>query len=77
MKVELSSKISSQCLLVEYIAHHCNADHPANKIMQDFYHSLGRDSKNHIPAILGLTASPITSKKSGGLEYVLEFRIPP
>lgn len=55
-------------LLID-IAHHCMRRHPANKIMQDFYHpalaKLGRDA---VPRILGLTASPV--KKSSHYELL-------
>lgn len=50
-------------------AHHCMRRHPANKIMQDFYHptrlELGSD---FVPLILGLTASPIVRSKHQELQ---------
>jgi len=39
--------------------------------MQDFYHPLLRDEgKEHIPHILGISASPIVNSKPRGLQYV-------
>ncbi|ETN39978.1 uncharacterized protein HMPREF1541_04253 [Cyphellophora europaea CBS 101466] len=57
-------KLETLSLLVfDEEAHHCVRKHPANAIMQRFYHprrmKLGFDS---VPHILGLTASPIQSK---------------
>lgn len=43
-------------------AHHCVNYHPANRIMQDFYHHRLRE-RLEIPAILGLTASPVVRAK--------------
>lgn len=41
-------------------AHHCNGNHPANLIMQHFYHYEKRDrGANGVPHILGLSASPV------------------
>ncbi|PLN79643.1 ATP-dependent helicase dcl2-1 [Aspergillus taichungensis] len=63
-------RITELGLIVFDEAHHCMRRHPANKIMQDFYHptlaKLGRDS---VPRILGLTASPV--KKSSRRELLL------
>ena len=45
------------CLLT---AHHCMRRHPANKIMQDFYHpALDKYGLDAVPKVLGLTASPV------------------
>jgi ERCC4-related helicase/dsRNA-specific ribonuclease len=50
-------------LLVIDEAHHCVADHPSNKTMRRFYHELRRtNSTTELPCILGMTASPITTK---------------
>ncbi|KAI4146772.1 MAG: hypothetical protein L6R39_003331, partial [Caloplaca ligustica] len=49
-------------------AHHCIADHPASRILRDFYHPHLAASSDHIPAILGLTASPVVNSKVGKLE---------
>ncbi|KAI5791751.1 hypothetical protein DFH27DRAFT_199315 [Peziza echinospora] len=52
------------CLIVFDEAHHCIYSHPANKIMQGFYHPARyRDEK--VPVIMGLTASPLFN---GGVE---------
>ncbi|PYH87763.1 dicer-like protein 2-1 [Aspergillus ellipticus CBS 707.79] len=41
-------------------AHHCMRRHPANKIMQDFYHpAVAAYGPDAVPKILGLTASPV------------------
>ncbi|PYI00762.1 ATP-dependent helicase dcl2-1 [Aspergillus sclerotiicarbonarius CBS 121057] len=53
-------KITQLGLMVFDEAHHCMRRHPANKIMQDFYHpALARHGPNAVPKILGLTASPV------------------
>lgn len=61
--------MKSIALLVFDEAHHCTLDHPANRILQNFYHPLKRDSPQDIPYILGLTASPVTSVKENSLQY--------
>lgn len=53
---------SSQLTPVQ--AHHCNKRHPANLIMQDFYHVHKRDNGvSCVPHILGLSASPVRGSK--------------
>lgn len=53
-------------------AHHCNGKHPANLIMQGFYHPEKRDKgPNNIPHILGLSASPVRRSKLQEIQYVL------
>ncbi|KAF7586490.1 Dicer-like protein 2 [Aspergillus hancockii] len=53
-------KISQLGLVIFDEAHHCMRQHPANKIMQHFYHPWVRKyGKDSVPRILGLTASPI------------------
>jgi ERCC4-related helicase len=54
-------------LLVFDEAHHCTGNHPAARILQQFYHP-ERLAGKVVPHILGLTASPISNEKSGGLE---------
>ncbi len=54
------------------IAHHCKDEHPANRIMRDFYHTTESNSR---PGILGLTASPQTKGKNGEMEYALTHRM--
>ena len=55
-------------LLVFDEAHHCARGHPANKIMQNFYHAMRRDGQQELPSILGLTASPVVRNKGEGLQ---------
>ncbi|RPB23077.1 hypothetical protein L211DRAFT_850096 [Terfezia boudieri ATCC MYA-4762] len=45
-------------LIVFDEAHHCIYDHPANRIMKNFYHPRVEHDE-YLPAILGLTASPL------------------
>ncbi|XRM45659.1 Dicer-like protein 2 [Aspergillus tubingensis] len=53
-------KITQLGLMIFDEAHHCMRRHPANKIMQDFYHpALERHGAEAVPKILGLTASPV------------------
>lgn len=45
------------------LAHHCMKSHPANCIMQDFYHPLKQgDQNDRMSKVLGLTASVDISK---------------
>ncbi|KAL8723097.1 MAG: hypothetical protein Q9225_000568, partial [Loekoesia sp. 1 TL-2023] len=53
---------------VEHWTHHCIADHPASRILRDFYHPYLAASNGPVPAILGLTASPVVNSKIGRLE---------
>jgi hypothetical protein len=53
-----------------YIAHHCVANHPANRIMQEFYHPRSRRGLE-VPAIIGLTASPVIKSTPDQLQQVL------
>ncbi|KAI4240418.1 MAG: hypothetical protein L6R40_005129 [Gallowayella cf. fulva] len=55
-------------LLVFDEAHHCMANHPASRILRDFYHPQLAVNRAGAPAILGLTASPIVNGKAGQLE---------
>jgi ERCC4-related helicase len=58
-------------------AHHCARKHPANRIMQDFYHpALKKFGRSVVPRILGLTASPIMRSKPSELELVFTFSHP-
>ena len=54
-------------LIVFDEAHHCVRGHPANKIMQNFYHA-EKEGHGKRPHILGLTASPVVRKRGDGLE---------
>ncbi|KAF8420020.1 hypothetical protein EV426DRAFT_613050 [Tirmania nivea] len=56
-------------LIVFDEAHHCIYDHPANRIMKDFYHPrLTHD--DYLPAILGLTASPLFNGTAAQLHVI-------
>ncbi|OOF92937.1 hypothetical protein ASPCADRAFT_54162 [Aspergillus carbonarius ITEM 5010] len=53
-------KITQLGLMIFDEAHHCMRRHPANKIMQDFYHpALDKYGLDAVPKVLGLTASPV------------------
>ncbi|KAE8153394.1 ATP-dependent helicase dcl2 [Aspergillus avenaceus] len=53
-------KLSQLGLLIFDEAHHCMRRHPANLIMQGFYHpTVAKFGKDSVPPILGLTASPV------------------
>ena len=69
-----SVKLQQMCLLVFDEAHHCTKKHPANQIMDGFYrHLLHLGLRKELPAILGLSASPVINSvhsTSSGLEYV-------
>jgi len=56
-------------LLVFDEAHNCRKKSPMNRIMKDFYHLL-KSNHQHVPHILGLTASPVISNKPGKLEEI-------
>jgi len=60
-------KLSDASLLVFDEAHHCNGNEPANRIMQDFYHVQKKENSTTLPAILGLSASPVIRHGSGDL----------
>jgi hypothetical protein len=56
------------------IAHHCARDHPANKIISDYYHpSLFKEGPVAVPHILGLTASPIQRSKASELKCAVSM----
>jgi ERCC4-related helicase len=55
----------SLCIFDE--AHHCTKKHASNMIMQQFYKP-AKTSKQPVPRILGLSASPVINAKAGGLE---------
>ena len=58
--------------LILRIAHHARADHPASRIMRDFYHPYASTNPPNIPAVLGLTASPVFNNEVGSLQYVVK-----
>ena len=55
-------------LLIFDEAHHCVRGHPANRIMQNFYHVKEAERHGQLPSILGLTASPVVRNKGEGLQ---------
>ncbi|OBT88022.1 hypothetical protein VE02_02895 [Pseudogymnoascus sp. 03VT05] len=64
-------RIEELALLVFDEAHHCAGEHPANKIMKNYYHPLlGLKGPNAVPHILGLTASPVIRSKPSDLEII-------
>ena len=66
-------KISEINMIVFDECHHANADHPYNKIMNEFYffykkHPNKKDFKDiTLPIIIGLTASPLKSSIKGSI----------
>ncbi|PWW77580.1 hypothetical protein C7212DRAFT_277577 [Tuber magnatum] len=56
-------------LIVFDEAHHCVGQHPANRIMQEFYHPRARKGLE-VPAVLGLTASPVVKSTPDQLRHV-------
>jgi len=60
-------KLSDASLLVFDEAHHCNGNEAPNRIMQDFYHVQKKENSTTLPAILGLSASPVIRHGSGDL----------
>ncbi|KAL3493303.1 hypothetical protein BJX62DRAFT_84154 [Aspergillus germanicus] len=57
-------KISQLGLIIFDEAHHCVRNHPANKIMRDFYHpAVAKLGPHAVPRILGLTASAGSSRE--------------
>ena len=64
-------QLGGLALLVFDEAHHVFGKHPANKIMQSFYHPARKFNDSQVPRILGLTASPITTgRRVDDLRYV-------
>jgi ERCC4-related helicase len=60
-------------LMVVDEAHHCSANHPLNVIMKSHYHALSSsESFSSRPAILGLSASPVTKKSISELQNLEE-----
>ncbi|KAF1812933.1 ATP-dependent helicase dcl2 [Eremomyces bilateralis CBS 781.70] len=61
-------KMAQLALLVFDEAHHCTKQHPANKIMRDFYHpAKASKASNSVPHILGLSASPVAKSNINDL----------
>ncbi|KAL1966075.1 hypothetical protein VTN77DRAFT_4823 [Rasamsonia byssochlamydoides] len=66
-------KLSRIALLVFDEAHRCVSSDPTNMIMQNFYHpALKAGETTELPAILGLTASPVTKSNPAGLKQIEE-----
>ncbi|KAL4888389.1 ATP-dependent helicase dcl2 [Aspergillus ambiguus] len=64
-------RMSQLGLLIFDEAHHCMRRHPANRIMQDFYHpTLATLGPEAVPRILGLTASPVVRTSSKELSII-------
>ncbi|KAK5112097.1 hypothetical protein LTR62_004439 [Meristemomyces frigidus] len=61
--------MSRLALIVFDEAHHTIKKHPMNAIMQIFYHP-AKSREQHIPHILGLTASPAINPKLGSLQQL-------
>ncbi|KAF2829875.1 dicer-like protein 2 [Ophiobolus disseminans] len=56
-------KMSGLALLIFDEAHHCTLNHPAHRIMSDFYMPrMGQDQQ--LPKVLGLSASPVMRAKA-------------
>ena len=63
--------MAQMALLIFDEAHHCISNHPANRILRDFYHP-ALTTMRQVPHILGLTASPTFNNKGGGIQYAIE-----
>ncbi|KAK3675042.1 Dicer-like protein 2 [Recurvomyces mirabilis] len=61
--------MSKLCLVVFDEAHHCIKNDPMNAIMKNFYHP-AKSRAEHVPHILGLTASPAINPKAGSLQQL-------
>ncbi|KAK3643224.1 Dicer-like protein 2 [Elasticomyces elasticus] len=64
-------RMSRISLLVFDEAHHCIKNHPMNAIMKNGYHPAKSRSES-VPAVLGLTASPVINPKEGGMKQLEE-----
>lgn len=55
-----------------YVAHHCTLNHPANRIMSNFYIPRVSRQDSNLPSILGLSASPVMKAHATmeSLQYV-------
>ncbi|KAH7398974.1 dicer-like protein 2 [Phaeosphaeria sp. MPI-PUGE-AT-0046c] len=52
-------KMSRLALLIFDEAHHCTQNHPAHRIMSEFYVQQPGEARDQLPRILGLSASPV------------------
>ncbi|KAK5711242.1 Dicer-like protein 2 [Elasticomyces elasticus] len=64
-------RMSRITLLVFDEAHHCIKNHPMNAIMKNGYHP-AKSRGESVPAVLGLTASPVINPKEGGIKQLEE-----
>ncbi|KAK5733531.1 Dicer-like protein 2 [Elasticomyces elasticus] len=64
-------RMSRITLLVFDEAHHCIKNHPMNAIMKNGYHP-AKSRGESVPAVLGLTASPVINPKEGGMKQLEE-----
>ncbi|KAK5719831.1 Dicer-like protein 2 [Elasticomyces elasticus] len=64
-------RMSRIALLVFDEAHHCIKNHPMNAIMKNGYHP-AKSRGESVPAVLGLTASPVINPKEGGMKQLEE-----
>ncbi|KAH8728858.1 dicer-like protein 2 [Phaeosphaeriaceae sp. PMI808] len=56
-------KMSKLALLIFDEAHHATSNHPANRIMSNFYKNRIMEDYDTLPKILGLSASPVIKAK--------------
>ncbi|KAF2658451.1 dicer-like protein 2 [Lophiostoma macrostomum CBS 122681] len=66
-------RMSRLALLIFDEAHHCISDHPANRIMKDFYMPLTQNPDHPpLPRVLGLSASPVMKARAtrDGLQQI-------
>lgn len=57
-------RMNRLALLIFDEAHHCTLKHPAHQIMSDFYITRLNVNGDHLPKILGLSASPVMKAKA-------------
>ena len=58
--------MSEVALLILDECHHCKKKHPANLIMQQFWHPAPPQAR---PRIFGMTASPVDTKQSADAAF--------
>ncbi|KAL6710677.1 Dicer-like protein 2 [Coniothyrium glycines] len=57
-------RMNKLALLIFDEAHHCTSNHPARRIMSDFYTPLAANYPGMVPKVLGLTASPVKTARA-------------